>query len=80
MVINAVTSTFTGGKGEISSIDRLIIDGTTATGEGQSSQWRMDGVVALFDGVVISDINGNTYATINGTPTNLNITSIATVS
>ena len=80
MVIDTSTITITGGKGEISNIDRILIEGTATSLVSQSLNWRMEGLAAVYNGVLISELTGNTAITINGVPTNLMVTCIATLS
>jgi len=80
MVIDTSTITIGGGKGEISSIDRITIEGTATSIDSQSFNWHMEGLAALYNGALISELTGNITITINSVPTNLIVTCIATVS
>jgi len=80
MLIDASTITITGGKGEISNIDRILIEGTATTINSQSFNWRMQGLTAPYNGALISELTVSTSITINGVPTNLIVTCISTVS
>ncbi len=80
MVIDTSTITITDGKGEISSIDRITIEGTATSIDSQSFNWHMEGLAALYNGALISELTGNITITINGVPTDLIVTCIATVS
>ena len=80
MVIDSSTIAITSGKGEISNIDRITIEGTALSVNSQSFNWHMEGLAALYNGALISELTGNTTITINSVPTNLIVTCIATVS
>jgi hypothetical protein len=80
MVIDTSTIAITGGKGEMSSIDRVMMEGTATSTSSQSLNWRMNGLAALLNGALISELTGNTSTIINGIPTNVIVTCIATIS
>ena len=50
MVIDTSTITITDGKGEISNIDRITIEGTATSIDSQSFNWHMEGLTALYKG------------------------------
>jgi hypothetical protein len=79
MVIGASTIAIAAGKGEISSIDGIVMQGTATNADGQLLNWRMDGLAALFKGALISELTGNVSIILNGVPTNLIVTCIATI-
>jgi len=80
MVIDTSTIVIVGGMGEVSSIDRILMEGTAASADGQSFNWHMDGLAAVVNGALISELTGNVSVTLNGAPANLIITYIATIS
>jgi hypothetical protein len=80
IVINTSTIAITGGTGEVSSMDRVVMEGTAASADGQSFNWHMNGLAAAVNGTLISELTGNVHVTLNGAPTNLIVTYIATMS
>ena len=80
MVIDTSTIAITGGTGEVSNIDRIMMEGTAASADGQSFNWHLNGLAAVLNGAIISDLTGNVYVTLNGAPANLIVTYIATIS
>ena len=80
IVISTSTIAITGGNGEVSGIDRIFMEGTATSADGQSFNWHMDGLAALFNGALISELTGNASVILGGVPTNLMLTCIATVS
>ena len=80
IVIDTSTIAITGGTGEVSNIDRIMMGGTAASADGQSFNWHMNGLAAVLNGALISEFTGNVYVTLNGTPANLIVTYIATIS
>jgi hypothetical protein len=80
IVINTSTIVISSGKGEVSSIDRIMMQGTAASADGQSFNWHMDWLAAVFNGALISELTGNVPITLNGAPANLIVTYIATIS
>ena len=80
MVIDTSTIAITGGKGEVSNIDRIMMAGTAASVDGQSFNWHMDGLAAEVNGALISELTGNVSITLNGAPASLIVTYIATIS
>jgi len=80
MVVGGSTIAITAGQGEVNGIDRVTMEGTAVGADGQSLNWRMDGLAALFNGALISELTGNASIILNGTRTNLVVTYIATIS
>jgi hypothetical protein len=82
IVINGVTFTITDGNGEMSNLDRLMMNGNAKSVNGQSFKWSMEGLAALHNGVVIGDLTGNAFASIDSdnTPADVNVTYITTMS
>jgi hypothetical protein len=80
MVIDTSSIAITGGKGEVSNIDRIMMEGTAASVDGQSFNWHMDGLAAEVNGALISELTGNVSIALNGVPANLIVTYIATIS
>jgi len=80
MVVNGSTTGISGGNGQISNVDRIFIEGTATNTSSQSINWHMTGLAALLNGAVVAELTGNTSTTLNGTPANIIITYIATIS
>ena len=80
IVIDTSTIAITGGTGEVSNIDRIMMGGAAASADGQSFNWHMNGLAAVVNGALISEITGNVDVTLNGVPANLVVTYIATIS
>jgi hypothetical protein len=80
IVVNTSTIAITGGKGEVSNIDRVIMEGTAASADGQSFNWHMNGLAAVVSGALICELTGNVDVTLNGASANLIVTYIATMS
>jgi hypothetical protein len=80
IVVNTSTIAITGGKGEVSNIDRVIMEGTAASADGQSFNWHMNGLAAVVSGALICELIGTVDVTLNGAPANLIVTYIATIS
>jgi len=59
MVIDTSTIAITGGTGEVSNIDRIMMEGTAASADGQSFNWHLNGLAAVLNGAIISDLTGN---------------------
>ena len=73
------TIAITGGQGEVSSVDRIMIQATGASLSGQSLNLRMEGLAALYNGALIAELSSNAPTNINGVQTNLVITYLATI-
>jgi hypothetical protein len=80
IVIDTSTIAITGGTGEVSNIDRIMMEGAAASADGQSFNWHMNGLAAVVNGALISELTGNVDVTLNGVPANLVVTYIATIS
>jgi len=80
IVIDTSTIAITGGTGEVSNIDRIMMGGAAASADGQSFNWHMNGLAAVVNGALISEITGNVNVTLNGVLANLVVTYIATIS
>ena len=80
MVIDGSTIAITGGSGQMSSMDRIFIQGAATSIQSQSINWRINGLAAILNGELICELNGNAPVVINGAPTNLILTYIATIS
>ncbi len=80
IVIDTSTIAITGGTGEVSNIDRIMMEGAAASADGQSFNWHMNGLAAVVNGALISEITGNVNVTLNGVLANLVVTYIATIS
>ena len=79
MVIGTSTIAITGGSGEINGVDRVLMQGTASTADGEQINWRMNGLAALFNGAMISELTENISIILNGVQTNLIVTYIATM-
>ena len=79
MVIGTSTIAITSGSGEINGVDKVLMQGTASTTDGEQINWRMNGLAALFNGAMISELTGNVSIILNGVETNLMVTYIATV-
>jgi len=73
------TIAITTGQGEVSGVDRVMIQETAVDESGQSFNGRMEGIAALFNGSLISELSGNVPVTLNGVQTNLIITYLVTL-
>lgn len=80
IVVGTSTIVITGGNGEMSSIDRMMMEGTATSTNSQSLNWRMSGLAALLNGALISELTGNAPIIVNGIQTNVIFTCIATIS
>lgn len=82
IMINEITFTITEGKGEMNNIDRLTMEGTATGANGQTFKWRMEGLAALYNGTVITNLNSNATTSIDsdGATVDLSMTCIATMS
>ena len=80
MMVDNSTIAITAGQGEVSAVDRILIQGTAASETVQSINWHMEGLAALYDGAVIAEMSGNVPVTINGVQTSLIITYLTTIS
>jgi len=69
----------TAGQGEVSGDDRVMIQEAAVDATGQSLNGRMEGIAALFNGSLISEVSGNVPVTLNGVQTNLIITYLVTL-
>jgi hypothetical protein len=81
IVINGVTFTIANGNGEISNLDRLMINGNATSVNGQTFKWNMQGLAAVYNGTVIGYLNGNASISLGSdiTPTDVNVTYITTI-
>ena len=73
------TIAITGGQGEVSSVDRVMIQATGASLSGQFLNVHMEGLAALYNGALITELTSNVPITINGVQTNIVITYLATI-
>ena len=80
ITIGSSTIAITEGQGEVSGIDRMMIQATAVNTNGQSFNLRMEGLAALYNGATIAEISGNAPFVVNGTQTNLILTYLATIS
>jgi len=90
IVINGITFTIANGNGEISNLDRFMMNGNATTvncyycacsNTCQSFRWSIQGPTALYNGAVIGSLNGNAFIGIgsSSTPTDVNVTYITTI-
>jgi len=80
MLFNGSTFTITGGRGQVSNMDRLTIVGTATDSDGHTFRWQFQGLAAMYNGTVIAEINGRSFAVVNGTIEGASLTCIATIS
>jgi hypothetical protein len=80
MVVNGSIIAISSGSGQISSSDRIFMQGTATSTDSQSINWHMNGLAALLNGAVIAELGGNTSIIVNGAPANVIVTYIATIS
>jgi hypothetical protein len=80
MVVNGSTIGISSGSGQISSSDRIFMEGTATSTDSQSINWHMNGLAAILNDAVVAELSGNTPITVNGAPTNVIATYIATIS
>jgi len=80
IVVNGNTFTITGGKGQMSSLGRLVVGGTATDSNGNTLRWRLQGLAAMYNGTVIADLNGGSFTTANNVLARANLTYLATIS
>ncbi|MGA2971610.1 MAG: hypothetical protein ABSE39_03175 [Candidatus Bathyarchaeia archaeon] len=80
IVVNGNTFTITGGKGQMSSLGRLVIGGTATDSNGNTLRWQLQGLAAMYNGTVIADLNGGSFTTANNPLAHANLTYLATIS
>jgi hypothetical protein len=59
LTIKGSPLTVTGGRGEIDSLDRLVIIGTATNSNAQTFRWQLTGLATTYNGMVIAEITGN---------------------
>jgi len=79
IVVNGNTFTITGGKGEMSSLGRLVIGGTATDSNGNTLRWQLQGLAAMYNGTVIADLNGGSFTAANNALAHANLTYLATI-
>ena len=80
IVVNGNTFTITGGKGQMSSLGRLVIGGTATDSNGNTLRWQLQGLAAMYNGTVIADLNGGSFTAANNALAHANLTYLATIS
>jgi len=80
IVVNGNTFTITGGKGQMSSLGRLVIGGTATDSNGNTLRWQLQGLAAMYNGTVIADLNGGSFTAANDALAHANLTYLATIS
>jgi hypothetical protein len=80
IAVNGNTFTITGGKGEMSSLGRLVIGGTATDSNGNTLRWRLQGLAAMYNGTIIADLNGGSFTTAKNPLAHANLTYLATIS
>ena len=87
IVIKQNTLTITDGKGEIDSLDRVVMDCTTTDSTGHTVKWQLTGLAANYNGTLIAELNGNSSNEPNHSAAHglnvfddVNLTYIATIS
>jgi hypothetical protein len=79
IVLNGNTFTITSGKGQMSSLGRLVIGGTATDSNGNTLTWQLQGLAAMYNGTVIADLNGGSFTTANNALAHANLTYLATL-
>jgi len=78
--------TVANGKGEIDSLDRVVMDCTTTDSTGHTVKWQLTGLAANYNGTLIAELNGNSSNEPNHSAAHgnvfddVNLTYIATIS
>ncbi|HKM50327.1 MAG TPA: hypothetical protein VJZ75_04030 [Candidatus Bathyarchaeia archaeon] len=86
IVIKQNTLTIANGKGEIDSLDRVVMDCTTTDATGHTVKLQLTGLAANYNGTLIAELNGNSSNEPNRSAANGNVfenislTYIATIS
>ena len=80
IIVNGNTFTITSGKGEMSSLGRLVIGGTATDSNGDTLTWQLQGLAATYNGAVIADLNGGSFTAANNALARANLTYLATIS
>jgi len=80
IVVNGNTFTITSGKGQMSSLGRMVIGGTATDSNGNTLRWQLQGLAAMYNGTVIADLNGGSFTTANNALAHTNLTYLATIS
>jgi hypothetical protein len=80
ILVNGNTFTITGGKGEMSSMDRLTVLGTATDSNGNTVRWQFQGLAAMYNGTVIVELSGGSFAGVNSAVQRVDLTCIATMS
>jgi hypothetical protein len=79
IVVNGNTFTITGGKGEMSSLGRLVISITATDSNGNNLRWQLQGLAAMNNGTIIADLNGGSFTTAKNTLAQANLTYLTTI-
>jgi hypothetical protein len=80
IVVNGNTFTITGGRGQMSSLGRLVIGGTATDSNGNTLRWQLQGLAAMYNGAVIANLNGSSFTAANNAFEHANLTYLATIS
>lgn len=80
IVVSGNTFIITSGKGQMSSLGRLVIGGTATDSNGNTLRWQLQGLAAIYNGTIIADLNGGSFTTANNALAHANLTYLATIS
>jgi hypothetical protein len=79
IIVNVNTFTITSGKGQMSSLGLLVISGTATDSNGNTITWQLQGLAAMYNGAVITDLNGGSFTAANNALAHTNLTYLATI-
>jgi hypothetical protein len=70
IIENGTTLTITSGKGGIGKLDRILMGGNLTDSNGHTYRWAMEGLATMYNGTVITSLNGvSSYNPNPATPT-----------
>jgi hypothetical protein len=70
IIENGTTLTITGGEGGIGKLDRIVMGGNLTDSNGHTYRWALEGFSAMYNGTVITSLNGvSSYNPNPATPT-----------
>jgi hypothetical protein len=70
IIENGTTLTITSGKGGIGKLDRILMGGNLTDSNGHTYRWALEGFSAMYNGTVITSLNGfSSYNPNPATPT-----------
>jgi hypothetical protein len=86
IVFNETTYTITSGNGTMTGMDRLMMYGNATDPNGNTVNWNLQGLAAMYNDTVVISLNGGTFSEMNtsGSPRigfgGVTLTYIATMS